>query len=312
MENTFGLLAANVHCFNDDITVLIKNNQLLSKAHWLLLKKDFIGAEDLLREGILFTDQPFDFQIKLAQLLVKQKSWHSAKLVIDQAGVEVNEPLRILIEMNLGEFTAGTDLKLLPQTYKNYLQGSSALRADVFYDNSTYFALSRVDVAKPGVLAGESTMRVSDDGNNIVVGWTDSSVETVDSSPIWRLQSAHSKDGGATWSHHSISPDSQILDMYYFDPMTAYDPINNLMYSGGMTLSFTTPNLESYYVYRWDLDTDIQDGPYVFNGDFFDKGWLAVDDQSNLWMAAGVGGLKSSSDFGETFADVEPLATAFS
>ncbi len=288
-------------CFSDDIGELVASEQLFSKIEWLIKLKEYQAAESLLLEAMDSIGHTQELQTKLTHLYIRQKRWEQALAVIDQAQIPVNDPLRVLVEIRTGQLSEGTNYDLLPQTYKNHINNQPALKANIFTDETTSFDLTRVDIADPGIQAGETSMRVSEDGQDIVVTWTDNAGEYNSDflENSWQLQSAHSNDGGQTWTNQFISPLSQVENVHHFDPMTAYDPVNKLMYFGGMT-TFLGPENNTFYVYRRNLENDAQQGPYFVNGSF-DKGWMAVDDDGSLVMVENTQGAFSSMDFGESF-----------
>ncbi len=298
-------LDAYQHCFSEDVQTLVEGERLLSKVKWLSLQQRDEEAVSLLKSALKHESDRTTIHRQLAQLYGNQKNWQAARYHLNQAQIPINDPFRISIEIKSGDLSPGTDYSLLPQNYKNYQRGVKPLRATVLEDLSTTFELTRVDQAAPGVLAGETSLRVSNDGQNILVAWTDSSADGIEvTDQLWRLQSATSTDGGETWENQSISAMPDVPDIFHFDPMTAYDPMNQLMYAGGMTTSYITPGVHSFYVYRWDYENNTLAGPFVFPG-LVDKGWMAVAEGGELWMVSGLGTpMKVSTDFGENFTDV--------
>ncbi len=296
------------HCFSADIKTLMAENRLESQVKWLSLQNRGQEAVSLLKAALQYETDGTSIHQQLARLYVNQAQWQAAKHHLDHTDIPVNDPFRISIETRLGELSSGTDLSLLPQNFKNYQMGVKPLRAVVLDDHSTAFELMRVDQAEPGVLAGETSLKVSNDGQHILVSWTDSSAEGVEvTDQLWRLQSATSADGGESWQHHPISAMPDVPDTFHFDPMTAHDPINQLMYAGGMTTSYITAGVNSYYLYRWDYINQQYDGPFVFPGEV-DKGWMTVGAGGALWMVSGLGtAQKLSTDFGENFTDVRAI-----
>ncbi len=300
------------HCFSGDIATLIADGRLASKVKWLSIQNRETEAVSLLIAAMDHVSDTTSIHRQLTQLYAKQKNWQAAIHHLNQAQIPLNDPFRISIEIKAGDLSSGTDPALLPANYKNYQRGVKPLRAVVLADTTTDFELTRVDQAEAGVLAGETSIRMSNDGQHIQVVWTDSSAEGIQvTDQLWRLQSATSTDGGESWQNLALSAMPDVPDIFHFDPMTAHDPINQYIYAGGMTTSYVTPEAHSFYVYRWDYENDRHDGPFIFPG-LVDKGWMAVADEGALWMVSGLGTvMKVSIDFGENFTDVPVTDQSF-
>ncbi|MGJ8664641.1 MAG: sialidase family protein, partial [Marinicella sp.] len=119
-----------------------------------------------------------------------------------------------------------------------------------------------------------------------------------------------SEDGGETWHNDDFSISPELKEVYHFDPMTAYDPVNGKMYAGALTTNFSGPDFKNIYIKSWDLNTDTHNGPFIqpINTD---KVWMTTDNKGGLYMAEGL--FKEyflySNDFGVSF---EPVNTGVS
>lgn len=299
-------------CSADNWPSIIEDKEVLSKVRRLVKSKKHTQAELMLKEALAISKKPRKLKFSLVEIYIRQEKWSDALSLINELGVEVNDPLRLTIEARAGQFSAGTNYNLLPQIYRNKLNHVKPLRATVIPDALTYFKLTRVDNAAPGVPSMEPSIKVSDDGQNILVAWMDH-INFPNHHP-WHQKgrSAFSSDGGDTWSSLIASPGEKSMRSLDLDLITAYDPNNNYMYVSGVTWS---QHADSIYVFRLNLNDSTQWGPFLIQGDVvenfpvnYDKGLIAIDDHGGLYLTTYIPGtVKFSDDFGETFTNVPNL-----
>ncbi|WP_395377823.1 sialidase family protein [Marinicella sp. W31] len=297
------------NCYNTDIQTLDAQGLLLSKVHWLKLKSGAASADVFLQEAINALGHRAELNLARAKLLISMQNWQAAQKQLDLAKIAPNHYLRLLVEPRTGMFSPQTDFSKLPAIYQYQLSNQVAPRAQITTRGLSQFDMQRVDDANVGVLGGETSMKVSADGQNLWLTWTDSSAD-FNGENRWRLRSARSTDGGQSWLNEPFSPNPEVVDLFHFDPMTAYDSINDIMFAGGMTLSFNDSTQNSFYFYEWNLNNNNIAGPFRHFFQSLDKGWAAVDDNGRLWFAENQNFPRFSDDGGQNFSLV-PLQNGY-
>ncbi|MFK8013632.1 MAG: hypothetical protein AB8B80_16455 [Marinicellaceae bacterium] len=296
-------------CFAGNVGQLLKQNKMQAYIRWLTMKGELHLAEEKLLIAVNLSADKDQWFKKLIELNVNQNNWNQALHYLKQSQLDINDHLRLVVEARTGQFSDSIDFNRVPAIFQasSYYSEGSTKQAKVNTVNGSGFELTRVDNAKSGVLAGESSMVASQDGQKVWLLWTDSSgpIEGSTEFNIWKLRSARSIDGGRTWLNDdfSINPENQFT--FHFDPMTAYDPINDLMYAGGLTTEFSQTFFSSYYLKRWDLGTGIIEGPFQTEANL-DKDWLAANQSGDIFMVDGLTNpnMKVSMNQGESFQDV--------
>ncbi len=289
-------------CSSDSAEQLLNHNLLFSKIKYLKQKKNYKQAEEILKNALKIKNNSKALQKELVFIFILQEKWLDALTLIDNMDVKTNDSMRIKIESHIGKYSAGTNLELLPQIVKNKLNGTTPLRANIDVDYLSYFELTRVDEAADGMASHEPSIKVSNDGQKILVSWMDDSTNL----NRWVGNSAYSSDGGDTWQNFSSSPCADTAPGGYLDMITAYDSINNYMYSGGMKSTFDNQS-DCFYLNRINLADDSRSNYFIIedsdpNSIDFDKVFLATNDTGEIWMSTRLpGSVMYSNDFGENF-----------
>lgn len=304
------------HCGGHESENLSDTRQVLLVIRGLVKAKKFAQAEQLLNQAILISSDTEILKHSLIDVYVRQKKWTDALSLINELAIAVNEPVRLAIEARVGQFSEGTDYSLLPQIYQNEINQTVPLRATVLTDHLTDFDLTRVDVAATGVASTEPSIKVSNDGQHILVAWMEHINFPVHLPWHQKGRSAYSSDGGQNWTHLTAGSEENIIELFDLDLITAYDPVNNYMYTSGISWADSLSEYSDFlYFYRLDLENGLQQGPFLVQGDdpgnfpaAYDKALIAVDDLGGLFLTTYVPGtVKYSGDFAETFADVADL-----
>ena len=176
-------------------------------------------------------------------------------------------------------------------------------RADISPGGPSLSPARRIDRAPAGAQAAETSIAASPRGE-IVGAWMDT--RDAGDSGEWRIVSAVSADGGATWTEQTVRPSNPRVFSFEGDPTTAYDPRSGSFWVGGAV--FVRGNL---YVARKDPGlTTLPPGVLLRDGEVFaDKPYLAAgprpDDprETRLYMVD-FQGLQISDDLGETWSDL--------
>lgn len=295
-------------CYNESVSDLLESNKLKAFVRMLTMTGQFELAEQVLLEAADIDTNTW--YVELVKINVRQKKWDRAQYYLNQTHVDKDEHLRLVVESRTNQFSNGINFSRVPAIFEasTYHIKGAVKQAEIKSTQGSGFELMRVDDAMPGVLAGETSLSVSEDGQNIWLLWTDSSgpVDVATGVPFWRLRSAQTTDGGSSWLNDDFSIHPEVDEKFHFDPMTAYDPVNKVMYAGGLTNQFTPPNDTSYYLKRWDLNTNLVSGPYETFVSSIDKDWLAVSQTGDVVMVEGFNNqnLRVSVDQGETFQDM--------
>ena len=287
-------------CYDTDIHTLDARGLILSKAHWLKFKSGAATADTFLQDAISTLGQRTELSLARAKFLISMQDWHAAQRQLDLANVKPNHYLRLLVEPRTGVFSAETDFSKLPAVNQYDLANETPPRAHIKFNRFSQFTLQRVDNATAGVLGGETSMKVSADGQKIWLSWIDSSAD-FNGENRWRLRSARSSDGGQSWVNEPLNPNPQVVDVFHFDPMTAYDSNNDILYAGGMTVSFNDSTKNSFYFYQWNPNNDTISGPLQHFVSSLDKGWASVDDNGRLWMTENQSLPRFSDNGGQNF-----------
>lgn len=291
-------------CFDHDITYLIDNDLLMKKAAWLKRNKGSTITEEFLLDALFLLGSEKTLHLMLAEVYMGDKRWHDAQKQLDLADIEINHKYRLWVDAHTGELSDGTDEKLLPNLQKN----TEVKHAQVFTQNDNNFSLQRIsdgDITKQNV---EPSIATSSNGQYIWLTWTDSGIqdENQDSDINWvRTKSAQSNDAGNSWSSVDFNPLPHVIERYHFDPMTIYDETNHLIYAGGALVGFegvagSSNEDDSFFIYRWDLNTDNIYGPFSIPVTGADKGWLSVDQNGQIFLTH-QSGIESSLDYAENF-----------
>ena len=297
-------------CFNEGVEQLLKQNKMKAYVRWLTMTQQFERAENELLKAVNLAADSDSWYKELVKLNVRQQQWQQALQYLKQTEIDENDHLRLIVEARTGEYSGDIDLSRVPAIFKEstFYPGKTAKQAIVRSNQSLGFELTRVDGADPGVLAGESSLVVSQDGLKAWLLWTESSVQIdpVSNLIFWHLHSAQTTDGGNSWLSNDFSIHPAVDEKFYFDPMTAYDPVNEVMYAGGLTNQFIPPHETSYYLKRWDLNTNVVSGPYETLVSSIDKDWLVVSQTGDVVMVDGITNqnFRVSMDQGETFQDM--------
>ena len=287
-------------CYWGDVQTVDARGLVLSKAHWLNLKSGPAEADAFLQEAIAILGSRPELHLARVEFLITMREWGIAQQQLDLAEVKPNHYLRLWVEPRTGRYSPDTDLSKLAAVYQYQLQNEVAPRAQITTSGFGGFDLKRIDNANPGILGGETSFKVSANGQNLWLTWTDSSASFNDENR-WRLRSARSTDGGNSWINESFSPNPHIQDIFHFDPMTAYDAHNNILYAGGMTISFTDSARNSFYFYEWDINNNSINGPFQHFVQSLDKGWATVDNNGRLWFTENRNTPRFSDDGGRNF-----------
>jgi|GEM_PF-6292546 len=297
-------------CFTEGVEQLLKQNKMKAYVRWLTMSKQYELAEQKLLEATSFDVYTDQWYTELVKLNVKQGRWDQALQYLEKTEIDKDDHLRLVVEARTGQYSDGIDFNRVPAIFQEstYQETGQAKQAAIVSNQGLGFNLTRVDDAAPGVLAGETSLVASEDGQNVWLLWTDSSgpADMINGVPHWRLRSAQTTDGGDNWLNDDFSIHPEIDEMYHFDPMTAYDPVNGIMYAGGLTTQFVSPFATSYYLKRWNLNTGLVSGPYETLVTSIDKDLLTVSQTGDVVMVDGIGNpnMRISSDEGQTFQDV--------
>jgi hypothetical protein len=289
------------HCYDFPIEYLIANDLVIAKSIWLKNYQGYESSKDFLIQAVSNGANDREIHLKLAEYFYKNKNWLEAKQQIDLAELEVNHPLRLIIEYHLGDFSAGTDLNLLPYIYK-----SNDIKQAVVSQQGNSFNLQRVSDANTDFINGEPSMATSADGEKIWLLWTDSGQDTDDLPGFyyWTIKSIQSTDGGLTWNNFNMNTYPGKIDIFHFDPMTTYDEINQIFYAGGMVKAFDenwgSTDDDAMFLYRWKPIDNSSAGPFKTFERSPDKGWITTNSEGEIFLAHHYG-VDKSIDQGETF-----------
>ncbi len=291
-------------CFDTDIKSLHDQQLLSSKIQWLMRTEGNDTAEKLVLHSLEVLDEHKYLYEAMAHINIRKKQWTEALFYLDTMEVAVNNDLRILVEGHLGQFSNGTDPRLIPAVFSV----DSFQRSPVSTAGASTFELKRISDGNVNNINGEPAMATSSNGQNIWLSWTESGLPTSisgDDYYWWRVKSAQSTDAGHTWQYIDMTPFPSIVERFHFDPMVISDNENDIMYAGLALKGFSgvggsSNENDGFYMYRWDLLTDEVNGPFETTGiGFVDKGWLTVKD-GDIYRTHATG-LDLSSDMAENF-----------
>lgn len=284
-------------CFNNSIHHLAKNDLIIAKALWLKRTQGISSSSDFLLEVISYGYDTADIHLQLAQNYYLEKNWEKSKYHLEKTDSHSFSQLATLIDFHLGNRIKNPEL--LPHIYRK----TKINIADITQSNSMNdFNLQMISDGNPNKINGEPSIITSQNGNDIWLIWTDSgqAEAALPDFYYWDLKSAQSTDGGITWSYIDIDTTPNIIDIFHFDPMTAYDHANQIIYAGGMAKSFTSPVNDGIFLYRWNLNDNLTSGPFKHFKPAPDKGLVSVDNNGDVFVAH-FQGIEKSTDYGETF-----------
>jgi hypothetical protein len=290
-------------CYQKGLKQLIANDELLGYIRLLELNGNTDKAEAILLEANQISNDQ-KFLRNLGILKQKQGLWDEAAYYFKLAGVDYDDPLWINTAIRSDAYRSQVQKDQVPYVYSKQ-NISDHQRANVKDNSNVNFTMTRVDDAEPGVLAGETSIISSKDGKNIWVVWTDSSG---DYSPIyltnsWKLRAARSTDGGQAWVNDDFSILPEVTSVFHYDPMTAYDSVNEIIYAGGIMVD-TNYSENSFYVKKWNLETDMIE--VTRRSGLYDKFLMTVNDEK-LYLVEGLerSYYLVSDDFGASFSEIE-------
>ena len=290
-------------CFGYSVQALVENDLVLSKALWLRRTEGVTASTDFL---LVVLRQGFggsEVHLQLAKNYYAQSNWALSQHHLEQIDSDDYLPLMQLLDYRQGNAVAHPEM--LPLIYR----GQPVKQAKVNQSRgSGDFGLQMVSDGDPNKINGEPSIMSSPDGTHVWVLWTDSG-EALGSNPdyyYWDIESAQSSDGGMTWTAVDMDTIPGVVDRFHFDPMTAYDPNNQIIYAGGMVKGFSsqggTPD-DAFFVYRWELGSDSNSGPYKQYFESPDKALMTVDHNGGVFVAHHKG-VDYSADLGETYTQI--------
>ncbi len=298
-------LAKFSSCYDYGFQELQQKGLIGKKIQWLRYA-DPDSLENFLSQASQMLSDNRMVALEWIKLLMNKKKYNQALIQLDRLEVEVNHPLRLLVEAHTGVFSVGSDLTKLPASYRHALQNIQSVQSLVKTNPERNFSLQRIDISAEGTRNAEPSITISNDGQTIWAVWIDDSGPISSERSSWRLRSARSLNGGVDWENDEFSPYPEETQSFHFDPMTSYDAVNNIMYSAGLTVNYSLPDDPSsatYYVYRWLLDTNTIEGPFR-HFERRDKGWMVNDQNGRIWASYLSGGIEISDDGGESFTNL--------